>query len=467
MAADGGVLRRALLRHAVITVVVVLVAVVSIASGVALFARQDAHRGAENTARQVGRAVGDAVSRHDLSAPVDEATRAEIDAAVEPFLAGGMLSRVKIWSPREGVARIVYSDERRVEGETTRYDPAAMGALGAGGSLVQEVPDDPEHRYEFAHSSTLLEVFSTFRDARGAEAWLELYIRVDEPAAVRATAVPVVVATAAGLLLLAVLTLPVSVSLARRAERARAEQRAARDYGLAAAETARREIAQRLHDGVLPDLAGVGLLLEVVRDEHGPRSASVLGEAHALLADEMAELRGLLDDLVPPDVVAGGLVGALEELGARLTSASSVDFGVEASLDGPIPDDLQVTLHRVAHELVRNAVRHAGATRIRVSLAAGTNGWVALGVTDDGAGFDVGAAPAAGHVGLLLVRGVLADRGGRLDLDSAPGRGTSAVARVPVVRRAARRPWRAVATRAGERLPWRRRGGGDRPRAGV
>ncbi|MDD7939475.1 ATP-binding protein [Actinomycetospora lutea] len=453
MPAEGRELRRALLRHGVVTVVVVLVAVVSITSGVALFARQDAHRTAENTARQVGRAVGVAVSRHDLSAPVDEDTRRELDAAVGPFLAGGMMSRVKIWSPRDGVARIVYSDEPRVEGETTRYDPAAMGPLGTGGSLVQEVPDDPEHRYEFAHSSTLLEVFSTFRDARGAETWLELYIRVDEAAAVRTTAVPVAAVAAAGLLLLAVATLPVSVSLARRSERARAEQRAARDYALAAAETARREIAQRLHDGVLPDLAGVGLLLEVVRDEGGLRSAasaSVLGEAHALLTDEMRQLRGLLDDLVPPSVAPGGLAGALEGLAERLSSPTSGTIRVETSLDGPLPDDLELTLYRVAHELMRNAVRHAGASSIEVSVAVEPGGRVALRVTDDGDGFDAHAPPAAGHVGLLLVRGVLADRGGRLELVSGPGRGTSAVARVPLARPSAPRP---------------RRGGGERARA--
>ncbi|MEJ2864743.1 sensor histidine kinase [Actinomycetospora flava] len=451
MPADGGVLRRAVLRHAVVTVVVLLVALVSIASGVALFARQDAHRTAENTARQVGTAVGDAVSRHDLSAPVDDATRRDVDAAVEPFLAGGMMSRVKIWSPRDGVARIVYSDERRVEGETTRYDPAVMGALGSGGSLVKEVPDDAEHRYEFAHSRTLLEVFSTFRDARGAEAWLELYIRVDEAAAVRATAVPVAAVATGGLLLLAVLTLPVSISLARRSERARAEQRAARDYGLAAAETARREIAQRLHDGVLPDLAGVGLLLEVVRNEDGLRtgtSATVLGEAHALLTDEMRQLRDLLDDLVPPSIGPGGLAGALEELAERLASPTAGSITVDTALVGPLPDDLELTLYRVAHELVRNAVRHARATSIRVSVAAGADGWAVLEVVDDGDGCDVAAPTAAGHVGLLLVRGVLADRGGRLELESAPGRGTRAVARVPVAGRPGVRARRGPRDRA-------------------
>ncbi|GAA4936654.1 histidine kinase [Actinomycetospora succinea] len=427
------VLRRALVRHAVITVVVLLVAVVSIASGVALFARQDAHRTAEHTARQVGAVVDAAVARHDLSAAVDPATRGDLDAVLRPFLTSGILTRAKIWAPRDGVARIVYSDEPRVEGETAPYGPQTIDELDADGSLVQEVPDDAEHRFEVEHTRALLEVFTTSRDARGGETWLELYLRVDEAGAVRAAVVPVVAVTVAGLLLLAVLTVPVSVSVARRADRERAEQRAARDYGLAAAETARREIAQRLHDGVLPDLASVGLLLEVARDDGGEGGSAVLGQAHALVEDEMRRLRGLLDDLVPPTVAAGGLVGALEQLAAQLGPIT-----VEATPVGPLPDDLELALYRVGHELMRNAVLHASATTVRVTLESTPDGWVALTVADDGTGFDVGMARADGHVGLLLVRGVLADRGGRLELTSTPGRGTTAVARVPVVRPAVR-----------------------------
>lgn len=436
MAAGSGMLRRALVRHAVISLVVVLVAVVAIAAGIAWFARQDAYRTAEHTARQIGASVGDAVSRHDVSVLVDPATRADLDTALAPFIESGIVSRVKIWEPRNGEARIVYSDEPRIEGEVVRYDAATLDELGAGGTVVQQVPDDTEHRFEFARSGTLLEVFTTFRDRSGTESWLELYIRVDEMAALRATVLPVVAAAAAGLVLLALLTLPITISLVRRAERQRIEHRAARDYGLAAGETARREIAQRLHEGVLPDLASVGLLLEVARNgETDAGEVSMVGRAHALLADEMRQLRGLLDELVRPSVASGGLAGALAELADRIETSGSAAVAVRTSLDHPLPGDLELAIHRVAHELVRNALRHAEASRVDVTVEGWADG-VVLTVSDDGRGFDVTAPAGEGHVGLLLVRGVIEDRGGELEIGSASTDGTTVRARFPVDGRA-------------------------------
>ncbi|GAA4868721.1 sensor histidine kinase [Actinomycetospora straminea] len=445
MAGGRGVVRAALVRHAVVALVVILVAVAAVTSGVALFAREDAYREAEVSARRVVAAVGGAVSRHDLTRPVDAATRQELDEALRPFLASGIMSRAKIWSLRDGTARIVYSDEPRVEGATVPLAQFQDGALP-----VQPVPDDPEHRFESSRSHALLEVFTSFRDATGTEASLELYVTVDEETAVWDAARPVVAVTVAALLVLALATLPWTVASARRTARRRADEQAARDYALAAAETARREIAQRLHEGVIPDLAGVGLLLEIARAEDGePRErSSVIGHAHDLLADEVVRLRALLDDLARPTVAAHGLVASLRELAAQLSTPGTV-VSVEGPDDPALPEDVAVVLYRVAHELVRNAVRHAGASRIEVTVDDVARGdGIALTVVDDGAGFDVAAPAGPGHVGLLLVRGVLADRGGDLELTSAPGRGTTAVARLPRTG-APRRPRRRLAGAAG------------------
>ncbi|MDD7966198.1 sensor histidine kinase [Actinomycetospora lemnae] len=445
MAGERGVLRSALVRHAVITLVVVLVAGVAVTSGVALFAREDAYREAEVSARRVVAAVGGAVSRHDLTRPVDAETRQELDDALRPFFASGMMSRAKIWSLRDGTARIVYSDEPRVEGVTV-----PLAQFHDGASLVQPVPDDPEHRFESSRTHALLEVFTSFRDATGTEASLELYVTVDEEAAVWEAARPVVAVTVAALLVLALATLPVTLASARRAARRRADEQAARDYALAAAETARREIAQRLHEGVIPDLAGVGLLLEIARAEDGePRErSSVIGHAHELLADEVVRLRALLDDLARPTVAAHGLVASLRELATELSTPDSAVITVDGPDDPGLPEDVAVVLYRVAHELVRNAVRHAGASQIAVTVDVTPGEGIALSVVDDGEGFDVASPAGPGHVGLLLVRGVLADRGGELELTSAPGRGTSAVARLPRAG-APRRPRRRLAGAAG------------------
>ncbi len=96
----------------------------------------------------------------------------------------------------------------------------------------------------------------------------------------------------------------------------------------------------------------------------------------------------------------------------------------------PLAQPVALALYRIAQEAIDNARRHAGARRIAVALAtAGAE--IMIGVTDDGAGFDPAQVRAKGHglAGLALRVRLL---GGRLEIDSARGRGTRIEARVPL-----------------------------------
>ncbi|MCU1626717.1 MAG: hypothetical protein JWP64_1666 [Pseudonocardia sp.] len=437
----GPLLRRTLVRHVLLTAVVAVVVSGLLGVGVWRFAEDDAHRTAERVARQLASAVLVPLSERDYERP-GGFSRDELVADLAPFLGSGMVERVKVFTVSGDVARIVFSDEQRVEGRSGRLDPDLAARLDRGEVVVQQVPDDPEHAYERSLPGERFEVYFGFRDAGGNDTRLEVYVPVDVGATTRHAVTVLVPLVMAGLVLLALATVPLSISLARRMERDRAEQRAVRNYGLAAAERARRDLAQRLHDGVIPDLAGASLLMEAFRAE-GRRSGDeipweLLDHAHEVVADDVRRLRALLSELVGPGPIADDLAGALQDLVAQLRSGPgrvaeereprvSIEVG---GVDG-LPEGTAVLLHRVAGELLRNAFRHAEAENVRVRVAGGPGETVELSVTDDGVGLDPGRRRRPGHIGLLLVEQVVGDGGGRTVLEGAPGAGTTVTVVLP------------------------------------
>ena len=99
------------------------------------------------------------------------------------------------------------------------------------------------------------------------------------------------------------------------------------------------------------------------------------------------------------------------------------------SLDVDLGRDTCVLLYRVVREAVRNAVKHAHATAIQVTLRVEDDS-IAVEVADDGVGF-VGAAPE-GHFGLRLLADTVRDAGGELTIDSSPGAGVRLRVRLPI-----------------------------------
>jgi signal transduction histidine kinase len=92
---------------------------------------------------------------------------------------------------------------------------------------------------------------------------------------------------------------------------------------------------------------------------------------------------------------------------------------------------VETALFRIVQEAVNNVVKHAGARRVEVTLDR-TNGLAALGVTDDGRGFDPDEPRSGQHLGLWSMRERVEQLGGRFELQSRPGRGTVLKAWLPV-----------------------------------
>jgi two-component system NarL family sensor kinase len=199
-------------------------------------------------------------------------------------------------------------------------------------------------------------------------------------------------------------------------------------HALSAEQRERRRLAELLHDESVQTLA---LAQQELGDYHRTGSDASFERAHAAIADTMAQLRGEIFELHPYVLDHAGLPAALraiaersaERMGARITVA------VDPAASGP-HDELVVVL---ARELLSNATKHSGASRVVLTVAADSER-VELEVRDDGAGFDPARRTGAleeGHIGLASCERRVQAVGGELVVESAPGRGTTIRATVP------------------------------------
>src|SRR6266566_3236709 len=195
-----------------------------------------------------------------------------------------------------------------------------------------------------------------------------------------------------------------------------------------AQEAERRAVARELHD----DFGQVLTALKLNLQAQGRGDA----ESIALVDGAIARMRELAQDLRPPLLDELGLEASLrwyvEREAKRAGLASRLAL---APLVQRPPAAVETTCFRVAQEALTNVIRHAQAHAVDVELCE-AGGALQLIVRDDGRGFDVPAARQravnGGSQGLLSMQERVALAGGDLEIDSAPGRGTTVRARLPL-----------------------------------
>jgi len=140
-------------------------------------------------------------------------------------------------------------------------------------------------------------------------------------------------------------------------------------------------------------------------------------------------MKALLFALRPDALEEGGLATALE----GLMDVLRVRYQLEGSAQVPLEPDLDPpqkgALYRIAQEAVHNAVKHARATKVALSLLREPDGWV-LNIHDDGQGFDPAQIPG-GTLGLKSMRERAREIGASFELESRPGAGTRLSVRLP------------------------------------
>jgi signal transduction histidine kinase len=226
--------------------------------------------------------------------------------------------------------------------------------------------------------------------------------------------------------------------IARR-ERAEADRRDLLRRLTTAQEDERRRIARELHDSMGQHLAALGLGLKAVKDATPDPSPARdrLQQLQALTGLMGREAHNLALELRPTALDDLGLESALANYaeGWSERSGVGVDCHTVGSDGDRLPAPVETALYRVAQEALTNVLRHAQARRVSLVLQR-SPGQVVMVVEDDGVGFDAEAvtAPAGdgGRLGLVGMRERLALVGGTLAVESAPGRGTTVIARVPL-----------------------------------
>jgi signal transduction histidine kinase len=220
-----------------------------------------------------------------------------------------------------------------------------------------------------------------------------------------------------------------NVTETRRAEEER-DRLLAREIEARTQKEERRRIARDLHDVVLQDLAGVLQSLRLIYlqgDASGlgldfEEELEALGRATLGLRSAIHDLRG---EKERPFVRS---VESLVEQHRHLASERQIELVVKEGFPNDLPEDVGMELLRVIREALTNARRHSGAKSIAVTLEVERSDLV-IEISDDGQGFDPGATPG---VGLSSMRERGAIVGGRLEIKSEVGQGTSVRLRVPV-----------------------------------
>lgn len=204
-------------------------------------------------------------------------------------------------------------------------------------------------------------------------------------------------------------------------------------------ENERRATARDLHDGVGQGLTLMVARLKSVREEM-PQADLLrrLAELRELAQSTLAETRRLALGLRPSLLDDLGLVPAIERVLGDLpgTPPLSVTTDLQALVDVRLPEAVESTLFRIFQEALQNVVRHAQARAIELRLLR-LSASVILEVVDDGCGFSPESvancsARHGGHMGLVGMAERAALAGGRLEIESRPGQGTSIEVELPV-----------------------------------
>ena len=201
-------------------------------------------------------------------------------------------------------------------------------------------------------------------------------------------------------------------------------------HAVAAQELERRRLARELHDQTGQELTSILLGLKAVEDaaDASERERAIQAVREQVL-ETLHDVRRLAVELRPKALDDFGLVPAVERLLESFAEQTGLRVDFEARLEDRLPSEIETALYRIVQEALTNVVKHARARSVSVVLARGADTISAL-VEDDGRGFDFD--PNGDGLGLAGMRERLVLLGGRLKIESAPDRGTTIVAEVPL-----------------------------------
>jgi PAS domain S-box-containing protein len=190
-----------------------------------------------------------------------------------------------------------------------------------------------------------------------------------------------------------------------------------------AQEEERRRIAADIHDDPIQVMSAVDMQLQLLLDRPERVDAHELGALAEDLRLAIDRLRSLLFELRPVTLDLEGLGPAIATYLEHAAKDAGWSWEIADDVVVQPAEEIRLTIYRIAQEAIGNARKHANAARVEVGVSSADDGLL-LRVSDDGIGFDPGAKPVPGHLGLSTIAERSELAGGWFRIDSEAGRGT-------------------------------------------
>jgi len=197
-------------------------------------------------------------------------------------------------------------------------------------------------------------------------------------------------------------------------------------------EQERKRIAEDLHDSLGHLLSTVKLNLQTLPANQRPLAENSL----QLLNQASSEIRNITFDLMPRTLEEAGLVPALQELASKVANSGTIQVGlnVHGFENFTLEKQAQFNIYRIVQEALNNIAKHAGATHVSVLFEQRPDDVTVI-IEDDGRGFDPDLAGQShsrhSGMGLVSMRERAAQFDGSVQIESAPGQGTTVFVRIP------------------------------------
>ena len=213
-----------------------------------------------------------------------------------------------------------------------------------------------------------------------------------------------------------------------------------RERGLSAiieaTEEERKRIAKDLHDGIVQTLTGLSLrlqkgfsMIENASEEQKQRYA----ESKEMLDESIAEVRNISHQMMPRALGEMGLIPAIEDMLSKSLGSTDISYEFEHHrVEGErFPENVEVSLYRIAQELVNNIIKHSGAKAVSVQLLK-TKTHLVLVVEDNGKGFSFESKANSNGIGLMNITSRAKAINGEVNYQPSPEQGTVATIRIPL-----------------------------------
>jgi signal transduction histidine kinase len=195
-------------------------------------------------------------------------------------------------------------------------------------------------------------------------------------------------------------------------------------------ELERKRLARELHDETGQALASILLGLTALEDKLGNEPVAMIRE---LVRSALDDVRRLTVELRPPALDDFGLAPALERLTAMVGERSGLELHLSVGVaQGSLSPDQETAIYRIVQEALTNVVKHASARSVSIVVTS-TEDFVRTLIEDDGSGFSP-AGVRRDALGLVGMRERTAILGGRFEVESSPGAGTTILAELPLGR---------------------------------